>query len=169
MDRRSRVCVIVAVVVALLAVAVAVWALFFRDPTPDPVPDIAPGVEENALPTGEDDDEKLPQAQGGGAVNITYSNQVAVSLAEGSASLQFTNPARSNQSMVVQVVIQDVVVAQSGTLLPGNRIEQLPLNQGLSLAAGQYEGIFRILFYNTEDGSRAQVSTEIPISVAVSS
>lgn len=70
---------------------------------------------------------------------------------------------------MVQVVIQDVVVAQSGTLLPGNRIEQLPLNQGLSLAAGQYEGIFRILFYNTEDGSRAQVSTEIPISVAVSS
>ena len=51
-----------------------------------------------------------------------------------------TNPARSNQSMLLQVVVQDVVVAQSGTLPPGNRLEALPLSEGVRLSPGQYEG-----------------------------
>ena len=105
--------------VALAAVGVAVWALLFRDPAPPAIPDIAPAVEDNAQPTGEAED-KMSQAQGGGAVNLTYSDQVTLSLGERILSLQVTNPARSNQSMLLQVVVQGVVVAQSGTLPPGN-------------------------------------------------
>ena len=105
MDRRSKGYLMVAAAIALVAVGVAVWALFFRDPSPAPAPDIAPPVEDNALPTGEDDGDKLPQAQGGGAVNITYSDQVAVCLETRTVSLRFANPARSNQSMVVRLVL----------------------------------------------------------------
>ena len=101
----------VAAAIALVAVGVAVWALFFRDPSPAPAPDIAPPVEDNALPTGEDDGDKLPQAQGGGAVNITYSDQVAVCLETRTVSLRFANPARSNQSMVVRLVLGELVAA----------------------------------------------------------
>lgn len=54
MDRRSKGYLMVAAAIALVAVGVAVWALFFRDPSPAPAPDIAPPVEDNALPTGED-------------------------------------------------------------------------------------------------------------------
>lgn len=81
-------------------------------------------------------------------------------------SLQVTNPARSNQSMLLQVVVQGVVVAQSGTLPPGNRLEALPLSEGVRLSPGQYEGRFTIWFYHP-DGSRAQVSTEVPIALTV--
>ena len=66
----------------------------------------------------------------------------------------------------LQVVVQDVVVAQSGTLPPGNRLEALPLSEGVRLSPGQYEGRFTIWFYHP-DGSRAQVSTEVPIALTV--
>ena len=95
MDRRSKGYLMVAAAIALVAVGVAVWALFFRDPSPAPAPDIAPPVEDNALPTGEDDGDKLPQAQGGGAVNITYSDQVAVCLETRTVSIRPTPPART--------------------------------------------------------------------------
>lgn len=52
--------------IALVAVGVAVWALFFRDPSPAPAPDIAPPVEDNALPTGEDDGDKRPRPREAG-------------------------------------------------------------------------------------------------------
>lgn len=114
MDRRTKGLFLLVGVVALVAIGVAIWALLFRTPAPPAIPDIAPAVEDNAQPTGEGED-KMPQAQGGGAVNLTYSDQVTLSLGEGTLSLQVTNPARSNQSMLLQVVVQDVVVAQSGT------------------------------------------------------
>ena len=158
MDRRTKGLFLLVGVVALVAIGVAIWALLFRTPAPPAIPDIAPAVEDNAQPTGEGED-KMPQAQGGGAVNLTYSDQVTL-------SLQVTNPARSNQSMLLQVVVQDVVVAQSGTLPPGNRLEALPLSEGVRLSPGQYEGRFTIWFYHP-DGSRAQVSTEVPIALTV--
>ena len=165
MDRRTKGLFLLVGVVALVAIGVAIWALLFRTPAPPAIPDIAPAVEDNAQPTGEGED-KMPQAQGGGAVNLTYSDQVTLSLGEGILSLQVTNPARSNQSMLLQVVVQDVVGAQSGTLPPGNRLEALPLSEGVRLSPGQYEGRFTIWFYHP-DGSRAQVSTEVPIALTV--
>ena len=125
MDRRSKGYLMVAAAIALVAVGVAVWALFFRDPSPAPAPDIAPPVEDNALPTGEDDGDKLPQAQGGGAVNIT------------------------------------------GTLPPGSALESLPLLADVTLPAGEYAGAFHVLFYDSQDGGRAGVSTKLPVSVTV--
>lgn len=169
MDRRSKFLITCSIVLALLAICVALWALFFREPRPNLPPDVLPPVEEDVLPTGEDNGEKLPQAQGGGAVNITYTNQVSVSLTEGRASLYFVNPARSNQSMVLQVLIQDVVVAQSGALPPGSQLNSLPITEEVSLAPGSYTGQFLVSFYNTEDNSRAQLSTEIPVEITVTS
>ena len=150
--------------VALAAIGVAIWALLFRTPAPPAIPDIAPAVEDNAQPTGEGED-KMPQAQGGGAVNLTYSDQVTLSLGEGTLSLQVTNPARSNQSMLLQVVVQDVVVAQSGTLPPGNRLEALPLSEGsASLPVSMRGGLPSGLPPGREP---AQVSTEVPIVLTV--
>ena len=167
MDRRSKGYLMVAAAIALVAVGVAVWALFFRDPSPAPAPDIAPPVEDNALPTGEDDGDKLPQAQGGGAVNITYSDQVAVCLETRTVSIRFANPARSNQRMVVRLVLGELVAAESGTLPPGSALESLPLLADVTLPAGEYAGAFHVLFYDSQDGGRAGVSTKLPVSVTV--
>ncbi len=100
MDRRTKGLFLLVGAVALAAVGVAVWAPLFRDPAPQPFPTLPLRWRTMPLPTGEAED-KMSQAQGGGAVNLTYSDQVTLSLGEGTLSLQVTNPARSNQSMLL--------------------------------------------------------------------
>mgnify|MGYP002577722859 CR=1 FL=1 len=70
MDSRSKTYLILATVVALLAICVAVWALFFRAPETPADPEISPVADEHLTPTDDGDDEKMPQAEGGGAVNV---------------------------------------------------------------------------------------------------
>lgn len=148
-----------------LSVGLALWALFFRDPSPALSPDAPLATEVNAFPIErEEDTEKLDQAEGGGAVNITYSDQVTASLSDGLAHLSFANPARSNQSLVLEVVIRDTTVVRSQLLPPGHQVAELPLLDPSLLSPGQYKGKFLVTFYQ-EDGTPALLRTEIPISI----
>ena len=165
MDRRSKTYLILATVVALLAICVAVWALFFRAPETPADPEISPVADEHLTPTDDGDDEKMPQAEGGGAVNITYSNEVTISLADATAAVQITNPTRSNQSMLIQLMIQDVKVGQSGTIPPGNQLTVIPLNEAVKLKPGNYDGMFHLLFFDTETNEQASLETNIPVQI----
>lgn len=166
MGKRSKLLVSALAAVTCVSICIALWALFGRDPTPALPPDALPAAEENAVPTGDDSGEKMDQPEGGGAVNLTYSDQVAISLSEGRAELFFSNPSRSNQSMVLEIVIQGTTVVRSGTLAPGNQVETLPLLDAAQLSPGGYEGKFHVMFYG-EDGRQAILNTEIPISITV--
>ena len=55
----------------------------------------------------------------------------------------FANPAESNQDMVLQIVIQETEVAQSGRLVPGKQVTKLTLSDNVELQAGTYEGKIR--------------------------
>ena len=167
MDRRSKTYLILATVVALLAICVAVWALFFRAPETTADPEISPVADEHLTPTDDGDDEKMPQAEGGGAVNITYSNEVTISLADAAATVQITNPTRSNQSMLIQLMIQDVKIGQSGTILPGNQLTVIPLNETVKLEPGNYDGMFHLLFFDAETNEQANLNTNIPVMISV--
>ena len=167
MDRRSKMYLILATIVALLAVCVAVWALCFRAPESPTGQEISPVADEHLTPTDDGHDEKMPQAEGGGAVNITYSNQVTISLADAVANVQITNPTRSNQSMLIQLMIQDVKVGQSGTIPPGNQLTMIPLEESVTLEAGKYEGMFHLLFFDTETNVQASLETNIPVNIIV--
>lgn len=167
MDRRSKMYLILATLIALLAVCVAVWALWFRAPTSPAEQDISPVADEHLTPTDDGDDEKMPQAEGGGAVNITYSNQVTVSLADAAANVQITNPTRSNQSMLIELMIQDVKVGRSGTIPPGNQLTVIPLDENVTLDPGKYSGMFHLLFFDTETNAQASLETNIPVNIIV--
>lgn len=156
--------------VTAIAVGVTVWALFFRDSGPALTPDYAPQEEERHAQTiPNDSGEKLEQPEGGGSVSLTYSRDITISLGDKTAALLFANPGKSNQDMVLQIVIQDTVIVQSGTLKPGNQVTTLDLLDGAEkkLSAGTYEGNFNVLYYNQETGEKAIVNTEIPITIVV--
>ena len=155
--------------VAVACLCVAVWALFFRE-TVVLTPDYAPQQEEVMAETIPDDSgEKMEQPQGGGSVSLTYAREVTIDLAGETASLYFANPGRSNQDIVLQIVIQDTVVVQSGTLKPGNQVSSLSLLSGAKnqLAAGVYNGKFNVLYYDPVSGEKAIVNTGIPITITV--
>ena len=156
--------------ITVTAVAVSVWAIWFRDSAPVLAPDYAPRqIEENTEPIGDDGAEKLSQPEGGGAIGLTYAKEVAISLSDKNAAIMFANPTKSNQDMVLQLAIDDVVVLQSGRLEPGNRVSSLGLLDGAEkrLTAGGYNGKFVVLYYDRTSGEKAMLNTEIPVTVTV--
>lgn len=169
-DKKKYLLILLLLLITIAAVCVSVWAIWFRDSAPVLAPDYAPRqVEENAEPIGDSGDEKLSQPEGGGAVSLTYAREVGISLAKKRATLMFANPTKSNQDMVLQLVIEDVVVLQSGRLEPGNRVTALNLSDGAEkrLTAGGYNGKFVVLYYDRTSGEKAMVNTEIPVTVTV--
>lgn len=162
--------ILLLIFITLMAVGLTVWALFFRSSGPELTPDYAPmNQEENAEAIEGDSGDKLESPQGGGSVSISYSADVSIDLSEKTASLYFANPGKSNQDMVVQVVIQDTILAQSGTLKPGNQVTSLNLLDGAEkqLSSGGYDGKLVILFYDETTGEKAVVNTEIPVTITV--
>lgn len=125
--------------------------------------------EQHAEDIGDSDEEKLTQTQGGGAVSLTYTSQVSISLSSGQATLYFANPSKSNQDIVLQIVAQDVVLAQSGTISPGKQVETLELWEGVAaqLSPGGYNGRFVVLYYQPDTHEKTIVNTEIPVNITV--
>ena len=173
-NKKKRLLILLLLLLLLLititAVGISIWAIWFRDTAPVLAPDYAPQqLEENAEPIGDDGDEKLSQPEVGGAVGLTYAKEVNVSLSDQSATLLFANPTKSNQDMVIQLVIDDVVILQSGRLEPGNRVTTLNLLDGAEkrLAAGGYDGEFVVQYYDRVSGEKAMINTEILVTVTV--
>lgn len=169
-NKKKKLLILLLLFITIAAVGVSIWAIWFRDSAPVLAPDYAPQqVEENAEPIGDNADEKLEQPEGGGAVSLTYAKEVNINLSAKTASLLFGNPTKSNQDMVLQLVINDVVIIQSGRLEPGNIVSTLNLLDGVEkrLAEGGYSGKFVVLYYDRTSGEKAMINTEIPVTVTV--
>ena len=170
--RKTTILILILLLITIAAMCVTVWALFFRDSGGQQTltPDYAPQKQEqNAETIPDDSGEKMEKPEGGGSVSLTYSNNVTIDLSDKAASLYFANPGKSNQDMVLQIVIQDTIILQSGTLAPGHQVKLLNLLEGAEtmLQPGGYEGKFIVLYYDQESGEKAMVNTEIPVSITV--
>lgn len=156
--------------ITVIALSVTVWALFFRTPDVQLAPDYAPvDTEKHAQPIPDDKGGQVAAQPGSGSVSLTYSNEVLIDLNSGVVELLFANPGRSNQDMVLQIVIQDTVLLQSGRITPGNQVTLLSLSKDAAamLSPGGYEGKFLIYYYDLNSGEKAIINTEVPISIAV--
>lgn len=170
-NKSNKILIILLIVITVVALSVTAWALFLRkDAGPALAPDYAPKeTETHAEAIPGDTGEKMEAPKGGGSVSLTYSNEVSIDLSDKAAKLIFANPGKSTQDMVLQIVIQDTVIVQSGTLKPGNRVTSLDLLAGAEgmLAPGGYEGKFVVLYYDPVSGEKAIVNTEIPVKIDV--
>lgn len=169
MSRGVKILIAVMVVVMVAAIAVAVWAIFFREDvilTPDYAP---PEKEENAEKIEDDDKTKLETTEGGGAVEIQFTKEAIVDLSEKVAYIDVGNPSKSTQLMVIQVIVGETIIAQSGTLQPGYRVQKLDLLQDAEkiLQEGGYDGKLKLLFYDEKTSERAIVDADLPMIINV--
>ena len=171
---KTTIIIAILAVITVAALCVTMWALFLREPDDSNkvilAPDYAPqNKEENAETIPDDTSDKMENPEGGGAVSLTYSNEVTIDLSDKAAGLYFANPGKSNQDMVLQIAIQDTVILQSGTLSPGHQEKLLNLLEGAEemLQPGGYEGKFIVLYYDQTSGEKSMVNTEIPITINV--
>ena len=166
---KQKILIFLLLLITVSAVCVTVWALFFRTNDGILTPDHVPAREEYAKPIPGDTETHDDAKPGSGSVSLTYSNQVDLSLSRKTARLLFANPGRSNQDVVLQLVIQDRVILYSGRIAPGNQVKELDVSAASArmLMPGGYEGVFLIHFYDPVSGDKSIVTTEIPVSVAV--
>ena len=150
-------------------VSVTVWSLFFRDNSNVLTPDYAPvELEPNATPI-DSDEEKLDYSEGGSSVGIIYAKDITVNLTDGTIDLLFANPARSNQDMVVAIVVKDYVLVTSGRIAPGNKVTELSLKSNAKdyLTVGGYNGKFVVSFYNMQSREKSIINTDISVIIHV--
>ena len=171
---KTTIIIAILAVITVAALCVTMWALFLREPDDSNkvilAPDYAPqNKEENAETIPDDTSDKMENPEGGGAVSLTYSNEVTIDISDKAAALYFANPGKSNQDMVIQIAIRDTVILQSGTLSPGNQVKLLNLLEGAEemLQPGGYEGKFIVIYYDQTNGEKSMVNTEIPITINV--
>ena len=167
---KKNLLIYILLLITVTAVAVSVWALFFRTPDIRLAPDYAPvETERYAWPIPDDHDRGNRAQPGSGSVSLTYSNEAVLNLSSGTVELLFANPGRSNQDVVLQILIRDTVILESGRITPGNQVTALVLPDGAArmLSPGGYEGSFCVFYYDPVSGEKAIVNTQIPISVAV--
>ena len=116
-------------------------------------------------------EDKPEVEEGGGSMSLIYSDQVSVDLATGDVKLFYQNPSDSSHSLVLQIIIErdeeQYLVAESGALDPGFMLTELEAEEDLPLAEGIYEGVIKLLFFDSETGERAVVDTNIPVDITV--
>ena len=133
-------------------------------------PDYPPQeIEENAQPIPGGSNEKFEHSEGGGAVRLTYSDKVTINLTDKQAKLHYLNPSSSTQDIMIRIIIQEQVIAQSGRLLPGYQLRELDLITDVEkmLSEGTYKGKFEIYFYDPETNERAMLNAEAPVTITV--
>ena len=168
--KKQRLIIIILIIFLVITIGISIWAIFLKKAKSVLPPDYAPRqTEENAEPFLEDSDgNKLQQQAGGGAVSMTYSKDVTINLSDKIVTLMFANPNKSNQDMVIQVTIQDTIVAESGLLVPGYKVTELNLLDNIELSGGgKYEGNIEVMFYQEDTGEKAMLSTKIPVTINI--
>lgn len=160
--------VIFLLLIILVCVVIIVYLLFFKEPKQV---DYAPGKEDENIVLLPNSGDKMEAQKGGGAVSLSYSNKVEIDLKSGQVSINFKNPSRSTQSMVLQVIIKqndnEVVVSESNRIPPSYALYELKLKENITLSKGEYEGKFNVMYYDEETDEKAIVNTNIPIKINV--
>lgn len=167
MERQKKLNIIFVVVIVLL---LGIIVYFLIEKGKNLKPDYAPGeIDERAVYTP-DDDKKLKSSEGGGAVSMSYSNVVSVDLKKKKIKLFFKNPSKSNQEIVLQIVIEqngkEYVIAKTDRIPAGYSVYEMKL-LNTSLVKGGYKGKFSIAYYDEKTLEKAVLNTNIPITISV--
>ena len=157
-------------VILTVCVLITVWAIWLRnDDTSTLIPDYpTQGIDENQKPIAGDNTQKIPSTSGG-AINVSYKKDAQISLSDGKISMYYANPNASNQNVVVMVMIDNVVLAKSGLITPGNMISELWLNDSVKdmLSVGGYDATLVICAYHPTTNEKAMLDTRADLKIEV--
>ena len=153
----------------VICTGVTIWAVFFRggdDISPDYPPQ---GIESNQTPIDGDDSGKLESPEGGGAINVTYGTAATVDLSEKTVTIYYANPNASNQNVSILIMVNDLVVAKSELITPGNRVSKLELQRDAAskLQVGGYNAELVVRAYDPDSGEKAMVDTKGELTLTV--
>lgn len=166
--QKNRICIIILLIILLLGIGILVF-LCVKGHKSD---DFAPKLDSTAEQM-EDTGEKMDAPEGGGAVSLTYSTAVTISMKDRTAQILFENPSKSTKDTALQLTVkgqkegQESVIAESELIPAGYKLSQMKLNDDVELETGKYEGNLNVLYYDSETGEKEVVDTKIPVTLTV--
>ena len=168
-EKNLKCLIIILAIGIVVCLGVTIWALFFRggdDISPDYPPQ---GIESNQTPIDGDDGGKLDSPEGGGAINVTYGTAATVDLSEKTVTIYYANPNASNQNVSILIMVNDLVVAKSDLIMPGNQVSKLELQKEAAsrLQVGGYNAELVVRAYDPESGEKAMVDTKGELTLTV--
>ena len=126
-------------------------------------------VDDNLIKE-EDNEDKMEVSEGGGAVSLSYSNQVVIDKAKGNINIYLKNPSKSRESLKIEMYAKasnnDILIGESGLIPPGNSLKLIKLIN-LDLIKTEYDGYMKIKFYNEEDLKEEIVDSKINVKIDV--
>lgn len=170
-DNKEKIIIMVLLLITITSLGVAVYTLLSNKDKEVIAPDYAkPEIEENAEPFGNSEkQEKENPERGSGSVDIIYEKDINIDLSENKVYLVFGNPEKSNHDILIQLIVKDLLISESGMIQSGNRVKELELQNDVKnkLIPGQYEGEIRAYFYNPVSAEKAIIDVKIPILIIV--
>lgn len=156
--------------IIVFLICTCAYLILAKEETPVLSPDIAPSsTDKYSEPMNDGSQGTIETPTGGGAASLAYTKKVTIDLSSEKASMMFGNPSKSNQNLIIQVIIQETVISQSGLIEPGNKVTTLELLPKIknSLSEGVYSGKYLVFAYDRETGEKEKVVMEIPITINV--
>ena len=152
----------------VLCISTIIYLVFFDKKE---VADYPEGIIDENVIKVEDNSEKMDKSSGGGAVSLVYSKEVNVDLNSKKVSINFKNPSKSTQSIVLELLVkqgeEDIVLAKTDRIPPGYSIKEMKLNSTVTMEKGKYAGFYNVMYYDEKTEEKAIVNTNIPVEIDV--
>ena len=138
-------------------------------PAASPAPSVSPAPAESANPEASPVPTPEGVPEGGGKVNLTYSDIAEVSLKDNTISYMASVFGPASHDISLEIYAGDVLLAKSGTIPAGQKSGKMPLEAGAAAAlkAGETDGTVTLYFLDRETGENAGFSTVIPVKITV--
>lgn len=102
--------------------------------------------------------------------SFDYSGKVSVQRDAKLVKMNFANPIRSTKNISLELRVEingaEYSFAKKEQMVPGDKIEELPLLYDGSLPSGRFPGEFVLHFYN-ESGDEEVVNTKLKVDVYI--
>ena len=156
-------------ITTLLTTSLCAYLLLSGDKKQPIMPDYMPVEQDehvSILPSTPKD-EPLEVPQGGGGAIIICDTELVAELSTGKIYMDYKNPANSPSAVVLQLFIDDTLIAQSKSILPGYQLQDMFLMEDAVLLEGGYYGTLKITFYDFQSHEKAQIDSDIEVSITV--
>lgn len=155
--------------ITFISICVAVYFAFFYENKEVIAPDFMPVEQDEKADKiiGETDTSKMEKEEGGGSVTVICKDEAVISLGSGKISMFYQNPSRSNSAVVVQLLIGETVIAQSGSIRPGYELEEMEFLNNIELSVGGYNGSMKIFYYDEETNEKSIVESVVEAEIFV--
>lgn len=164
-DKQKLFFFLIGIIVVLIAVVAVI--LYINKKRSDQII-VNPNIEIESLAnkTDEDSDNKNIKQEANSALIICQPD-VSINKKTGEISFYYKNPSFSRASVVLELSLDDMIIAESGAILPGYELTRMNVIPNIVLSNGNYGGILKVKIFDGKTGKDVGVDTNIEVNVNI--